>query len=838
MKTNLFYHILLLGIATFFVIISCRKEDLDTKSFPIIDNLNAVSLSKTEEIITFNISGEVETDQIVAKEIYYAPSEQVPPPQFEFPPNSNRSFNVEDNFVQLDKLEPGTWYSYKIVVRTKGVKFDQATSSEDPKTIFESRVDSFLTPRITLVLDTIITFEKQLKFEAFGIFEDFKREKDLINIIYIGHIWKKDGREIARTFSNKTKGKFTIEEISQGGSFTSNLHFVDPTVSYSVSAFVQFENPSTGNIELIESTAKTYSFSEVSKGDFWINLADIKGVDDQNNEVDNGHDQLPELEGAVSFVLGNFAYVGLGRQPDGLYNKNFYKYDPSKNTWEESVSFPFTSRMFAVSYEDNSSGNAKAYIGTGCNPCEGDALVGSDTSKIVEHRDFYSFDGNTWRHEFDIDRGRFGAYAFANNGQTYVGGGISKSIQEGDANNNGVIDEGEWHDLNGDGIVSKSEWDPVSLSWNDLNNDSKITAGEWQDENNDQRLTIGEWQDNGDALFNSGEWVDNGDGTFDSGEWVDANNNNTFETGEWIDDGDLIYETGEWIDDGNGLFETGEWIDDGDTVFIKGEWMNTNNDKDFDPGEWQDDGDNNLELREDWIWKDINPQDNRLNIFQELFNATNNMLWVKDINSSFFSGEWVDRNHSGQIDLGDECFQCFTDANDNIIDDSSRLDFSLEVRNDFGTFDNIRAGSVTRYGARIIHLSNTVLLVGGDRLPNAPQGTAGTICEFNSSDWDCPPTALSPARDIDTRVYPFAFTIGTEGYFGGGEYSGNRSVNFDLWHIHDSEITQATGCGLSNLTRGISFAFQGKGYIGFGKTNDQVSKEFWVYIPCLKPPCN
>jgi N-acetylneuraminic acid mutarotase len=63
---------------------------------------------------------------------------------------------------------------------------------------------------------------------------------------------------------------------------------------------------------------------------------------------------------AVSFALGDFAYVGTGQDVTGL-KKDFFKYDALTNTWSQLNDFPGTARRQAVGFAMG----AEAYVGTG-----------------------------------------------------------------------------------------------------------------------------------------------------------------------------------------------------------------------------------------------------------------------------------------------------------------------------------------------------------------------------------------------------------------------------------------------------------------------------------------
>lgn len=63
---------------------------------------------------------------------------------------------------------------------------------------------------------------------------------------------------------------------------------------------------------------------------------------------------------AVSFVIGNLAYVGTGYSAGGL-KKDFFAYDPSTNSWEQVSDFAGTPRRAAVAF----SMDAYGFVGTG-----------------------------------------------------------------------------------------------------------------------------------------------------------------------------------------------------------------------------------------------------------------------------------------------------------------------------------------------------------------------------------------------------------------------------------------------------------------------------------------
>jgi N-acetylneuraminic acid mutarotase len=65
--------------------------------------------------------------------------------------------------------------------------------------------------------------------------------------------------------------------------------------------------------------------------------------------------------GAVAASVGNFGYVGCGF--DGNNEKDFYRYDPTANTWSPFAGFPGDKRINAVAFTVNN----VMYVGTGIN---------------------------------------------------------------------------------------------------------------------------------------------------------------------------------------------------------------------------------------------------------------------------------------------------------------------------------------------------------------------------------------------------------------------------------------------------------------------------------------
>lgn len=116
-------------------------------------------------------------------------------------------------------------------------------------------------------------------------------------------------------------------------------------------------------------------------------------------------------EGAVSFVIGNYAYVGLGYTGSGV-SKDFWRYDPFNNYWTKIADFGGDARENAVVFVINDT----AYVGTG----------DSGYPNYTKYKDFWKYDVslNAWKRVADFGgTARTGAVAFAIGNKAYVGTG-------------------------------------------------------------------------------------------------------------------------------------------------------------------------------------------------------------------------------------------------------------------------------------------------------------------------------------------------------------------------------------------------------------------------------
>ncbi len=122
---------------------------------------------------------------------------------------------------------------------------------------------------------------------------------------------------------------------------------------------------------------------------------------------------VPPRSGGIAIALNGKAYIGLGRNNDGLL-QDWWEYNPQSNLWTPKLDFPGPARIGAVAFSVNS----KIYVGTG-----------NDESGSGFLRDFYEYDpqSDLWTikaeipKDLDSDAGITSGVAFAINNFGYVG---------------------------------------------------------------------------------------------------------------------------------------------------------------------------------------------------------------------------------------------------------------------------------------------------------------------------------------------------------------------------------------------------------------------------------
>ncbi len=121
--------------------------------------------------------------------------------------------------------------------------------------------------------------------------------------------------------------------------------------------------------------------------------------------------------GAVSFVINDTVYIGLGKDGSAHY-KDFWKYSKSEDQWVQIADFPGEARAYAQAFVLGE----KAYIGLGRQYEYGNV----DTT----YQDFYRYDpvANSWTRLNDFAGGaRESAVGFMLNDTAYIGTGVDNN---------------------------------------------------------------------------------------------------------------------------------------------------------------------------------------------------------------------------------------------------------------------------------------------------------------------------------------------------------------------------------------------------------------------------
>lgn len=170
--------------------------------------------------------------------------------------------------------------------------------------------------------------------------------------------------------------------------------------------------------------------------------------------VSNSWSQIADFSGsgrgdAVSFTIGNYAYVGTG-QDDVDETTDFYKYDPSINSWTQVAGIQ-GKRDNAMAF----SLNGKGYITGGIYSDGAPDYITNFYSDVRE----YDPQTDTWKEKVFADYylNMYGAAAFVLHGKAYITYGNQKWMVSYDAASNDVTSLGDHFNL------SSSLRDPVTF---------------------------------------------------------------------------------------------------------------------------------------------------------------------------------------------------------------------------------------------------------------------------------------------------------------------------------------------------------------------------------------
>lgn len=113
---------------------------------------------------------------------------------------------------------------------------------------------------------------------------------------------------------------------------------------------------------------------------------------------------------AVSFAIGNYAYVGTGYKGSDVRLKDFWQFDPATGTWKQKADLPGTERNSAAAFTIAD----KGYVGTGYDG-------------VNKLNDFYEYDpaANSWTRKADFaGTARYDAVGFAIDSKGYISTGF------------------------------------------------------------------------------------------------------------------------------------------------------------------------------------------------------------------------------------------------------------------------------------------------------------------------------------------------------------------------------------------------------------------------------
>jgi hypothetical protein len=164
--------------------------------------------------------------------------------------------------------------------------------------------------------------------------------------------------------------------------------------------------------------------------------ADFWRYDPANNiwgQVSSMPDSAARSSG-VGFTASNKGYVGTGYSNSLVYLNDLYEFDPAMNAWTKKTNFPGSPRYEAVAFGIGDFG----YVGTG--------FDGSNALK-----DFYKYDPatDTWSDIGFSGNKRFGAVAFTYNNKAYVVTGVNSGVMQTDFwVFNPATDTAKWSELN------------------------------------------------------------------------------------------------------------------------------------------------------------------------------------------------------------------------------------------------------------------------------------------------------------------------------------------------------------------------------------------------------
>ena len=214
-------------------------------------------------------------------------------------------------------------------------------------------------------------------------------DQSLASITTVGHVWSSTNPSPTLEINEGM-----VEQPVSDENFSSSLEFPQPFTTYYIAAFIVTE------------FGVIYSDNVLTVNTSWYQHPGFPGGGKNNG---------------VAFVIGNYAYVGLG---DNDISRIFRRYNALTGAWDKIIGEPFpgTPRCCATAF----SIGGKGYVGAG-----GTNIY---TPNPTYYSDFYKFDptledSNPWQRidSLPAGEGRYWAVTFIIEDRAYIGGGPSES---------------------------------------------------------------------------------------------------------------------------------------------------------------------------------------------------------------------------------------------------------------------------------------------------------------------------------------------------------------------------------------------------------------------------
>ena len=253
---------LLLSISMYLLFSTCKKDNLSRKSFPEICILDHFS-SSSEATFYFTISDIESSDPIQNISFIYSTvgssssSVEVP-------------INMGVNSFTVTGLLADTLYQGKIQVKT--------SATDDNNTFYSKGGEyEFMTTPVTLVIESLVINELQLKATVTARVENYDEVKDdiMFSNPQIKWRWNDD------SMNSLNQDSFIISQgldLGDDGKFKAELRYFNFDVnSYKASAMID------ANSNTVISSETSFDPDSLD-GDYWVNIGNLPAFDNTNNQ--------------------------------------------------------------------------------------------------------------------------------------------------------------------------------------------------------------------------------------------------------------------------------------------------------------------------------------------------------------------------------------------------------------------------------------------------------------------------------------------------------------------------------------------------------------------------